>query len=279
MPQDPRHTTGVSLVILSAIVFSTAGIFSKGVMTDAWGIIFWRGLAGAGFTLAYMTLRGALSAELKAFNGPALLATLLSASGTAAFIPAFKLTSVANVALIYGAAPFITAALAWVFIGERPGKRILLASLAAITGVAIIVAGSLQGGGMSGNLLALWMTLMMAGVMVVYRRWPETTAALPAAASSLVLLPVALTFGDPLNAPAHELPILILFGLVFALASVTLFEGARRLPAPETALLSALEMPFAPLWAWLILSQTPATATLIGGAIIIASVVSSQRHA
>ncbi len=279
MPQYPRHITGVLLVILSAIVFSTAGIFAKGVQTDAWGIIFWRGLAGAGFTFAYMALRGTLTSEIKAFRGAALLATLLMASGTAAFIPAFKLTSVANVALIYGAAPFISAALAWVFINEHPGKYIIGASIAALIGVAIIVGGSLQGGGLAGNMLALWMTFMMACTIVLYRRWPETTAALPAAASSLVLLPVALAFGEPLNAASNELPILTLFGLVFALASVTLFEGARRLPAPETALLSALEMPFAPLWAWLVLSQAPATATLIGGTVIIVSVVSSQIRA
>lgn len=94
MPSNPRHTTGVLLVILSAIVFSTAGIFTKGVQTDAWGVIFWRGLAGAGFTLAYIALRNTLRTEIKTFRGPALLAALLSASGTAAFIPALDRKSV-----------------------------------------------------------------------------------------------------------------------------------------------------------------------------------------
>ena len=126
--------------------------------------------------------------------------------------------------------------------------------------------------------MALWMTLMMAAVMVVYRYDPQTTAALPAAASSLVLLAPALVFGDPFAAPVFEMPVLILFGLVFAVASVTLSEGARRLPAAETALLSTLEMPFAPLLALLILSEVPATQTLWGGAIILAAVVWSQRR-
>jgi len=37
------------------------------------------------------------------------------------------------------------------------------------------------------------------------------------------------------------------FGLIFAIASVTLAEGMKRIPAGETALLSTLETPLAPL--------------------------------
>ena len=35
---------GIWLVVVSAIFFSTAGVFSKGVSADAWTIIFWRGI-------------------------------------------------------------------------------------------------------------------------------------------------------------------------------------------------------------------------------------------
>lgn len=59
-PTSTQHAQGVMLVVLSALVFSSAGIFTKGVETDAWGVIFWRGLAAAGFTLAYLVLRGEL---------------------------------------------------------------------------------------------------------------------------------------------------------------------------------------------------------------------------
>ena len=95
------------LVIISAIVFSSAGIFTKGVDTDAWGVIFWRGTSAAAFTLGYLLLRGALAREIAAFRLPTLVVTLMMAAGTAAFIPAFKLSSVTNVALIYAAAPFL----------------------------------------------------------------------------------------------------------------------------------------------------------------------------
>ncbi len=274
-----QRNTGIILVVVSALVFSSAGVFTKGVSTEAWGVIFWRGAAAALFTISYLALRGQLWAEVRAFKGPAAMVALIGASGSAAFIPAFKLSSVANVALIYGAAPFVAAALSWVFIRERPTGRVLAASFAGFGGVLLIFGGSWGGVSLLGDMLALWMTLMMAGVIVIYRIWPKTTAALPAAASSILLLPPALVFGAPFDAPTGEMPVLVLFGLVFAVASVTLSEGARRLPAAETALLSTLEMPFAPLLALLILSEVPATQTLWGGAIILAAVIWSQRRA
>ncbi|MFK7838582.1 MAG: DMT family transporter [Sulfitobacter sp.] len=274
---DSRQT-GVALVVISAFVFSTAGIFTKGVETAAWDIIFWRGVAASGFTVAYLALRGTLQAELRAFGTTALFVTLMMGAGTAAFIPAFKFSSVAHVALIYGAAPFIAAALGWMFLRELPSRRVALASVAAFGGVGVILSGSLGGIALRGDLLALFMTVMMAGTMVVYRARPETTAALPAALSSVVLLPFAFAFGDPLAVPTADLPVLMLFGLVFAVASVTLSEGARRLAPSETALLSILEMPLAPVLALLILAERPTPQVIIGGAIIIIAVVHSQRR-
>ncbi len=272
-----KHRAGVILVLISAMVFSSAGIFTKGVEADAWAVIFWRGLAATIFTLGYLIVLGQLKREITSFGGPALAVTLTMALGTVAFIPAFKLTSVANVALIWATAPFITAALAWIFIDERPTRVVVIASCAAFCGVAVIVAGSVGVGNLMGELLAFWMTLMMGATMVIYRRWPETTAALPAALSSLVLLPVALFFGAPLSVQVGELPVLVLFGLVFAVASVTLSEGARRLPSAETALLSTLETPLAPALAFLVLNEMPATLTVFGGVVIFVAVIWSQR--
>ncbi len=267
---------GVALVVISAFVFSTAGIFTKMVTAQAWDIIFWRGVAASAFTLLYLALRGELIREVRAFGHPALLVTIIMAAGTAAFIPAFKLSHVANVALIYGASPLIAAALAWAFLREVPSRTVSIASLIAFGGVALIVFGSLGGVALRGDLLALFMTLMMAGTMVVYRAFPHTTAALPAALSSVVLLPFAWTFGDPLSVDVGEMPMLILFGLVFAVASVTLSEGARRLPPSETALLSILEMPLAPVLALVLLSEVPTAQAIVGGLVILGSVLWSQ---
>ena len=270
------HRSGVLLTLVSALVFSTAGLFSKGVAADAWSIIYWRGLFAALFTLLYILWRGALTQEVTAMGRAGLAASVLGAVGTAAFIPAFKMTTIANVSLIYASSPFVAAAVAWLWFRETPKTAVLVSSIIAFCGVLMIVHGSVSGAGLSGDFLALAMTIAIATMIVIYRRYPATPAAGPAALSSLLLLPFALVVSDPFAVSLTEIAVMAAFGLVFAVASVTLSEGARRLPPGEAALLSALETPLAPIWAWLMFSEAPAAATLIGGAIILAAVFGSQ---
>ena len=273
------HLTGVFLVVISAVVFSTSGIFTKGVEAGAWEIIFWRGVFAAGFTAAYVIWRSSFKREFVRMGVSGWAVALIGASGSAAFIPAFKLTTMANVMLIYAAAPLLAAILAWLWISERMTRRLALGCVGAIAGVGIIVQGSIGAGDLRGDLLALWMTMVMATIMVIYRRFPDTPAAGPATLSSIVLLPPGLLFGAPFAVPLGEFVAMAAFGLIFAIASVTLAEGVKRIPAGETALLSALETPLAPLFGWLFFAEIPPLATFFGGALILAAVIGTQVYA
>ena len=57
------HLAGVALVCVSAVVFSTAGIFTKAVDANAWSVIFWglrkvtrTQIAGYGLSVAVLGL-------------------------------------------------------------------------------------------------------------------------------------------------------------------------------------------------------------------------------
>ena len=267
---------GITLVLVSAAVFSSAGLFVKGVDSNSWVIIFWRGLFAGLFTLAFVGFRGRLHDEFLKMGKAGMAAGVIGALGTVAFIPSFKFTSIANVSLIYAAAPFVSAIIAWFWMREKPTLVVILSSLVAFIGVGLIVSGSLGTFNLKGDLMALWMTVAMAIYVCIYRRYPDTPAAGPAVLLSFLLLPVGLWFGEPFAAPMYEIVIMGSFGLVFSIASVTLAEGARRLPASETALLSAMETPLAPLWAWWLFSELPSQLTFLGGGIILIAVLASQ---
>jgi drug/metabolite transporter (DMT)-like permease len=199
-----RRKAGVALVFASAMVFSTAGLFTKGVAADAWAVIFWRGLFAAAFSGIWIAWLGGFRSEFVRMGWPGLAVAIVGALGTAAFIPAFKLTTIANVALIYASAPFLAAILAWVWMREKPTRSIVVASAATFAGVVVIVGGSVGGINLTGDFLALFMTLMMSGLIVIYRRYPGTPAAGPTALSSMLLLPAVLWFGDPLAADPDD---------------------------------------------------------------------------
>ncbi len=273
-----QYGLGVVLVIVSAVTFSTAGLFSKGVEAAPWGIIFWRGVFSAAFTTVWIWHRGQVWDNFPNMGISGLAVAVVGALGTAAFIAAFKLTTIANVSLIYAVAPLLATVLAWVWIGEKSSKLVVAGSGLALVGVAVIVSGSLGQINLRGDILALGMAAAMAVLMVIYRKYPSTPGAGPAALSSLLLVPVALVLGDPFAIPLDEILILSGFGLVFAVASVTLVEGAKRVPSGQTALLSTLEVPLAPVLAFLVLSEIPHAQTIAGGTLVLIAVLLAAKE-
>ena len=272
------YAVGVALLLVSAVAFSSTGVFAKGVEAGTWAVIFWRGFFAATSTTLWAASRGGVHREFFGMGRAGLAVGIVGAMGTAALIPAFKLTTVANVALIYAAAPFLAAFMAWVAIGERVSKLTALGAGGALLGVGIIVSGSIGQVNLMGDALALAMTLAMSIIMVIYRACPETPSAGPSVLQSVLLFPFAITFGAPFSIAPVEMAILAGFGVFHAIASVTLAEGAKRVPAGQTALIGALETPLAPVLALLILREVPLQITLTGGAIVLTAVLVSLRQ-
>jgi len=259
----------------SAVAYSTAGYFTRLIDLDAWTILFWRGLfAGlflAGF-IAWQEWRR-LGEAIRAIGGEGLLVALCSALATVCFLNAMRLTSVADVMVIGATGPFLTAAMAWLLIGEREDLATLIASLVALLGVALMAGGALPGR-LLGDLLAFAMTALMALVMVLIRR-KRGVSMLPAVClSTFLCAAIVVPWARPLTVSGHDLVLLALFGSTqFGLGLLLLTLGMRLVSAPRAALINALDTPLAPLWVWLAFGETPAGATIAGGLIVMVAVV------
>jgi drug/metabolite transporter (DMT)-like permease len=272
----PQHQKGLILVVISALLFSTPGLFTRGVSAGAWDVTFWRAVFGTIFAMAYLSWRGTVQQELGKIGRHGVLASVVWASGAIAYIQAYKLTSIANVSLIYGSAPLLCALVAWIALGERPRRIVLAGSVFAFVGVAVVGYGSFGGRNFLGDILAVWMTFTVAVQFAIFRKHPETSAIGTTVLSSLLCLPPCLVFGAPFTVSLPEIMVLAGFGLVLVLAATLLMEGSKFLPAGETALVSNLEVPVQPVLAYLVFAELPPAATFIGGALIIAAVLVTQ---
>jgi drug/metabolite transporter (DMT)-like permease len=65
-------------------------------------------------------------------------AALCSTAAAILYLNAFRRTSVADVAVIFAAAPFLTVGLGWLWLGVREAWTTLAASLVAMVGVSIM---------------------------------------------------------------------------------------------------------------------------------------------
>ena len=269
-----EYRLGLILVTASAVAWSTAGLFTRLIPLDSWTMLAWRGVFGAlGMIAAILAFeRGNVWSGFRRMGWPGWLYAVLSALGMIFFITSLRHTTVAHVAIIYATVPFLAAALGWLVTQEKPSFSAIIASLAALTGVVVMVGFGAEGG-LFGDLLAFGMTVSMALIMVIARRFHGISVMPAACLSALLSGLVCWPIGDPLAVSGHELLLLVLFGLVNSAVGLALFTlGARLLPAIETALIGSLDAPLAPLWVWLAFNETPSASTIMGGAIVFVAV-------
>lgn len=267
---------GSALIAASALTFSTAGLFTGLIQADAWTILFWRCLLGGLFIGGYILWRQG-AAGLQAFRAigrPGLMAAACSTLGTICFVHALRLTTVADVTIIYATAPFIAAGLAWLWLRQGESRATLGASLLALLGVAVMTGPALARGHFTGNLLALAMTALIATMMVIIRRH-RSISMLPAAClSAFACALLVWPFASPAGVTGWDMIWLTLFGTIqFGLGLLLLTLGSRLMSAARAALIGNLELPLAPLWVWLAFGAVPAPATWLGGAIVMAALL------
>jgi drug/metabolite transporter (DMT)-like permease len=269
-----NYRYGLVLVVASTVAWSVAGLFSRLIHLDAWTMLVWRGLFGGLGLVAVMVLMegpGALR-QFGRLGWAGWAYGLLGAAAMVCFITSLRHTTVAHAAVIYATLPFLAGALGWFALGERPGAGAMTASLAALAGVALMVGFGAEGGWF-GDLLSLGMTVAMAILIAIARRFHGIPTMAAAALSALASAAVALPFAQVTAVTGHEIFLLALFGLVNSALGIALFTlGSRYLPPIETALLGALDAPLAPVWVWLVFSETPGVATLVGGGVVFAAV-------
>jgi drug/metabolite transporter (DMT)-like permease len=275
-PEESTRSAGSLIVAASAVAFSSAGLFTRLISADVWTMLFWRGLFGALLIAAYIAWqqRAATAAAFAAVGRAGLLVASCSTIATICFIAALRETTVADVTIIYATAPFVAAGLAWAWTRERPGRTTLLASTLALVGVAVMCSAALSTGHMLGDLLALGMTVLMALMMVVIRK-NRHVSMLPAACLSAVACAVAvLPLSHPTEVTTADFILLGLFGTTqFGLGLLLLTVGSRLISATRASLLANLELPFAPLWVWLVFAEVPSRSTYVGGGIVCAAVL------
>jgi len=276
-----RHAQGILLITLSAVAFSSAGFFTRLIHLDVWTMLFWRGWFASLMILCVIIVqeRRKTWRAIWAIGHPGLVVAVCSTAATILYINALRHTSVADVAVIFAAAPFVTAALGWLCLGLRETWTIVAASLVALLGVSIMVGGAVADGHLLGDLLAFGMTVCLAIMMLILRQQHETPM-LPAACLSALLCPFLVwPFATPFAIVTGDMINLFLFGTTqFGLGLVLLTVGGQWVSATENALLNTLEAPLAVAWVWLAFGETPSITSLAGGIVVMVAVAAHVWH-
>lgn len=270
----PRYVSGLLLVTSATLAWSTAGLFTRAIALDNWTLLFWRGVFGA-IAILLVIVIGSGKKTYQQFQGMGFaswLFVLVSALGMVMFISALNHTTVAHVSITYATVPLVTAFLAWLALKEKPTQYSMAACLFSLMGVCLMMGFS-NDGHWVGDVLALGMTLCLAAMMIITRMNPNVPILPAACLSALLSAVIVCPFSTPLNVASEQWIMLILFGVVNSALGLALFIiGSKMLPAIQTALITALDAPLAPIWVWMLYSEVPSVMTLVGGGVVFVSV-------
>jgi drug/metabolite transporter (DMT)-like permease len=271
MKQPTSSLIGVAFAVVAATIFSTAGVIVRHIDLPAWDVSFWRSafLVASMLPLLLWQRRGILI-DVRNAGAALVLSAALLAGAFVSFILALGLAPVANVLLMFGATPFITALLARAALGE-PVHRHTIATMAMATlGLAISVAGSLQAGSLAGMAVAFIVVLCMSGNYVVVRHRRDVGMAPAIWLAGVISGLVALPFAQPGNVAWTQVPWLLMLSPGQLVGGLLLYMASlKRIPAGRAALLGLLELVLGPIWVWLFDGEKPDDLTLLGGIIVI----------
>jgi drug/metabolite transporter (DMT)-like permease len=265
-------------VAFAAICWSTGGLITRLVATTPWTTSLWRSVFAALFLVValWIVRRRGIVAQWREGGGPMIAVAVCMALASTCFIFSLTHTSVANTLILISTGPYVAGVLGWMLLGERVAPRAWLAMGVALVGAVVMVSDSYRRGAIAGDLLAIVMAASFATATVLVRRHPEIQMAPAAALAPALTVLVALPLSEPLATSARDLALLAFFGVGSFGAGFLLFmNGARLIPAAQSALIGMLETVLGPLWVWLVLSERPGAATLAGGALILGALLTN----
>jgi drug/metabolite transporter (DMT)-like permease len=197
------------------------------------------------------------------------------ATASTSFVVAVQYTTIANVLLLQSLAPFLAGIMGLIFMREHVERRTWIAMAFAIAGVAIMVSNTLGTASFTGTLFAMLIALGFGGATVVlrYNRHVRMTPA--ACLATVIAMLFAIVMGAaPGSASLQDVGLLALLGSgQLALGMILYTTGARLIPAAESALLANIEVVLGVVWVWIVFSENPGVRTLIGGSVILASLI------
>ena len=289
MPQRERKSIDpVFYVVAAVLLWSTGGLFIKLTALDAYQVTFFRSLL-AGLTVLILTRKSGLRINVFGLLVSCIYATLLFL-----FVWATKQTTAANAIFLQYTAPVYILILAPFVIGEKFHLRDLLTVIFCIGGMSLFFVGDLTIGDYQGNLAALGSGIFL-GLYIMLLKHPRLTgiragqAETPGAPLRPINPVITVIYGNfllalvTLPSGIKALPVMNavdLFAVAFlgivqiGIAYILFIKGVSGGTRPlDASIIGFIEPLLNPVWVFLFIGEAPSRWAILGGTIIVATVV------
>jgi DME family drug/metabolite transporter len=262
------------LVLGAAILWSTGGLFIKATSLSAFELSFGRSLLAA-ITIAIVTRH-----EGFGVNRISAVTSILYAGLLILFVLATKLTTAANAIFLQYTAPVYVLILEPLFYKEKFRLRDLVTVAVCLGGMSLFFVGKLRPQDVDGNLVALASGVCFALFFLLLRhsKAREVNRASSAIYGNLIVVLICAPafFGAMRRGiSSSDFACIAYLGIVQIGVAYILFTGAmaRGLRSLDASIVGYIEPVLNPVWVFLFIGERPSGWAILGGAIIIASVL------
>ena len=275
-----KKLPGPLLVFIGAICLSFGGLIVKSFEgANLWQILFWRQFFFTIIVLLYLfvTYKKNFFKSFYDSGLPGFIGGLVLGIGFAAYVYSMYKTTVANTNFIITTETIFLAVFGYFFLKEKINLITFIAIVLGMSGVLLILGSSLSiqsNEQFIGNMVAFIMPISFAILVVIVRKYP-TVDMVPAQFTAGVFAAIIGFFvTDKLSISLHDLFLASMAGFFqigFGFILITI--GSQTTPSAVVGVLMLSEAVFGPFWAWLFINEIPPTSVLVGGSIIIFSIL------
>ena len=262
---------GVGLMLVCAVLWSTAGLFIKSVPWNSMVLAGWRGLAA---TLTLWLFMRKMHYRVRIDMRTVLIG--LCVSGTSIlFLIANRLTTAANAIVLQYTSPVFLVVLSMLIFRRRYRAADYVTVIITVCDIALFFFDQLTPGGMLGNILALIDGVTMGGVYLFTGESDEERRLsgifLGLAVTTAVGIPFTVAYPPEVTVTSVLAVIamgVLQLGLPYALYSI----AVKHCPTLACTLIASLEIILSPVWVWIFLGEMPGMFAILGSVVVVATI-------
>ncbi|GIV46191.1 MAG: membrane protein [Ignavibacterium sp.] len=268
MRNSSEHTKGILAVFLTALLWSSGGLFIKLITLTPMQISFFRCLIAA---IVFAIL---FRQKILKLNPLALLNSFSYAAVLIFFVIATKTTTAANAIFLQSTAPIYVLIFEPLLTKTKWEKINVVTIAVCFIGMILFFMGDLTPGDIKGNLAALFAGVAFAafflGMKKNDKQYGEASIFYGNVIVAIVCIPFLFEMNSLTISDLWKLTFLGVFQIAFAYA---LFSyGIKRILAVEASIISMLEPVLNPIWVFIGYGEVPSLYAIIGGVIIISAI-------
>ena len=263
-----EHNKGIIAVFLTAILWSSGGLFIKLISLDSMELSFYR-CAIAAIVFAVMFRKRILK-----LNPLALLNSLAYAAVLILFVIATKTTTAANAIFLQSTAPIYVLIFEPLLTKTKWERINIITIVVCFLAMILFFMGDLTPGDIKGNIAALFAGIAFATFFLGMKKNDPQYGESSIFYGNVIVALICIPFVSDLTSISIQDFAMVSFLGVFQIAfAYALFSyGLKRIIAVEASIISMFEPVLNPIWVLIGYGEMPTFFAAIGGGIIIVAI-------